>query len=31
VAGMAAESQVQAVLEVVDPGDEVVSFQFVFL
>jgi predicted Zn finger-like uncharacterized protein len=31
VAGMAAESQVQAVLEVVDPGDEVISFQFVFL
>ena len=31
VAGIAAESQVQAVLEVVDPGDEVASFQFVFL
>ncbi|MCK5383482.1 MAG: zinc-ribbon and DUF3426 domain-containing protein [Gammaproteobacteria bacterium] len=30
-AGMAAELPVQVVLEVIDPGDEVVSFQFAFL
>jgi hypothetical protein len=29
--GMATGSPVQVVLEVVDPGDEVVSFQFAFL
>jgi len=29
--GMASDSPVQVVLEVIDPGDEVVSFQFAFL
>jgi predicted Zn finger-like uncharacterized protein len=31
VAGMAAGSPVEVVLEIVDPGDKVVSFQFAFL